>query len=62
MIQFIYHIKKSKDKKTATPRSITHHNLEYGTMDGVSGETIELGKPVVGSGISFNAGLTLTFN
>ena len=40
---------------------ITYRYLEYSTMDGVSGETIELEKPVVGSAISFNAGLTLTF-
>jgi hypothetical protein len=39
----------------------TYRYLEYSTMEGVSGETIELDDPVIGSGVSFNVGITLTF-
>jgi len=39
---------------------VTYRYIEFKTMDGVSGEMMELENPIVGSGLSFNVGLTLT--
>lgn len=47
--------------RLAISAGIIYRYLEYSTMSGVSKETIELDEPLIGSGVSYNAGISMTF-